>query len=404
MRLGLRTRILVSLCVGLLTCGQAVCALNIGSRYSPRNSERPRRTRTDYIILHTTEGPAKGSLKKVTQRGEAHYFVDTDGRVLRIIHKSRVAFHAGRSMWNGRTNLDTCSIGIEVVGYHNRSITGAQYAALRELLNQLQRIYSIPDARVLTHSMVAYGAPNRWHKRSHRGRKRCGMLFARESVRRRLGLTDRPALDPDVAGGRLVVADPELERVLYAPTDAQASARVDSGGDVIGPGRSAWDIARDRYRSGEVEYVFPDGRRLRGNEIRDWKRIPAGTRVIDTGLRSDNADERVYRIGRDGDTAWDIAGDEYAAATTVYFLPDGRVATGDRLGRDLLDNLPRGTQVLVGYMNGGRITAGRSAFDICGERWHGGATFYRFPDGRIVAGDAVDERAIPEGTLVFLRN
>ncbi len=37
-----------------------------------------------------------------------------------------------------------------------------EYAALKELIGELQRIYHIPDERVLTHSMVAYGKPNRW--------------------------------------------------------------------------------------------------------------------------------------------------------------------------------------------------------------------------------------------------
>ena len=171
MKRSLQTIVLVLVLIWFF-CGSA-SGLEITSYYSPRNCERPPRTRTDYIILHTTEGAAKGSLRKVRKNGEAHYFVNTDGHIYRIIRKERVAFHAGRSMWRGRTNIDNSSLGIEVVGYHNKSITNAQYKALRELLQQLQSIYNIPDSRVLSHSMIAYGAPNRWHKRSHRGRKRC---------------------------------------------------------------------------------------------------------------------------------------------------------------------------------------------------------------------------------------
>ena len=87
-------------------------ALDIRSYYSPRNNERPRRRRTLFIVLHTTEGPAKGSLAKVHRYGEAHYFVEEGGRVYRVVHRSRVAYHAGRSMWNGLTNLDAVAIGI----------------------------------------------------------------------------------------------------------------------------------------------------------------------------------------------------------------------------------------------------------------------------------------------------
>jgi len=258
-------------------------ALEISNLYSPRSRERARRKSTEFIILHTTEGPSKGSIEKIKERGEAHYIVDVSGKVYRIIDRSRVAFHAGRSMWNGQTNLDLCSLGIEVVGWHNRDIAPAQYTALRELLDELQRIYRIPDERVLTHCMVAYGAPNRWHKRPHRGRKRCGLLFAKRSTRRRLGLDGEPAFDPDVRAGRLVEADPYLAKVLYGSGQEQETALAHYGGEpvyVIAKGRSAWDIARDRYDDADTVYVFPDGRQRVGSDIEDWTKIPPGTKVI----------------------------------------------------------------------------------------------------------------------------
>ena len=396
----------LAIVVLIMFCGQAA-ALDIISYYSPRNRARPVRRRTDYIILHTTEGPKKGSLKKVRERGEAHYLVDRRGRVYRIIHRKRIALHAGRSMWNGRSNLDSCSIGIEVVGYHNGTITSAQYKALKKLLDQLQRIYRIPDERVLTHSMVAYGAPNRWHRKSHRGRKRCGMLFAKKSVRRRLGLYKEPRYDPDVRAGRLAVGDPYLARVLYgsAREQEEAVSRF-SGSDVniICSSRSAWDIARDEYKSSGTLYVFPDEREFRGNQIKSWKKIPAGTRVILAGSQSENEFESVREIGSNGKAALDIAGDEYNRKTTIYFLPDGRIKRGDELKDTELRELPEETKILVGYVHGGRITSKRSAFDICGKRWNFPSTFFRFPDGSIKPGNMVNENAIPENSLIFYRN
>gem|GEM_PF-6808048 len=132
--------------------------------------------------------------------------------------------------------------------------------------------------------MVAYGAPNRWHKRSHRGRKRCGMQFARWSVRVKLGQTKQTKYDPDVWAKRLVNADPYLAKVPYGTASAQEKALqryASSAADVISATRSAWDIARDRYRSAGITYVSPmAGRQARGNEIRDWKAMPAGTKLI----------------------------------------------------------------------------------------------------------------------------
>jgi hypothetical protein len=65
--------------------------------------------------------------------------------------------------------------------------------------------------------------------------------------------------------------------------------------------------------------------------------------------------------------------------------------------------LVAGTRILVGYTHGGRIAAKRSAFDICGPRWNLPSTFYRLPDGRLLHGGEIDERGIPNGTLVFFQ-
>ncbi len=202
----------------LLSCGAS--ALDVSNRYrSPRNPERKVRKSTELIVLHTTEAPAKSSLNKLKDRGEAHYCVTEDGTVYRIVDRDREAFHAGRSMWNGKEDVDKFSIGIECVGYHDKAMGIVQIRAIRDLVAQLKKMYNISDDRVVCHSHVAYGAPNRWHKNRHRGRKRCGMLFAMPSVRAQLGLSRRPTSDADVRARRLVVGDDYLKRVLYGNVD-----------------------------------------------------------------------------------------------------------------------------------------------------------------------------------------
>lgn len=400
----LRFRIPIYLCLfagALLLRAQG---LNIESRYSPLNRNRAPRTATEYIILHTTEGGGRGSLEKLRRFGEAHYMVDTDGKVYRIIEHRRIATHAGRSMWNGRTNLDNISIGIEIVGYHDRPMTRAQIQALRELLRQLKAIYRIPDERILPHSMVAYGAPNRWHRVAHRGRKRCGMLLAREDVRREIGLRGRPNFDPDVRAGRLVVADAYLERVLFGPS-AFSAPEPPAAPNVIARNRSAWDIAREQYNAPTTRYTFPDGRVLRGNEISNWNAMPPGTVVHVASSATDEPRERetesVRVLGRDGATPSDIAGEDANRDSTIYFFPDGRVARGGELTDEELRSLPTGTGMLVGYTHGGSISARRRAFDIVGPRWNLATTFYRFPDGTLKNGEEINERNIPNNTMVF---
>jgi N-acetylmuramoyl-L-alanine amidase len=264
-------------------------------------------------------------------------------------------------MWHGQRALDNSSVGIEVCGYYNQDITQAQYAALRELVRQLKVIFKVPDVNILTHSMVAYGRPNRYHPEDHRGRKRCGMIFARPDVRAALGISSQPAADLDVQAGRVAVADMVLFRSLY-PRAAASPALTASASP---PAETASDT------EGEEEGF-----------------------------------EGFLEIGKDGKSARDLAGSAYKDERTIYFLPDGFVRTGAELYRSRrlrskLENLPNGTRVLVGYVYGGHVRSSRPPSRIAGAKWNYPSTFYRFPDGKIVSGDEIEDSAIPKQTLIF---
>ena len=223
MRVTVRTVLGASLALAFSFAGLRASALEISNRYrSPRNPERKVRASTQFIVLHTTEAPARSSLNKLSDRGEAHFCVTEVGQIYAIVDRDREAFHAGRSMWNGKEDVDKFSIGIECVGNHDKAMPTVQLSAIRELVEELQRMYKLSDDKVVCHSHVAYGSPNKWQKRRHRGRKRCGMLFATPTVRRILGLNARPAFDADTRAGRLVVADDYLRSVLYGPGDMMA--------------------------------------------------------------------------------------------------------------------------------------------------------------------------------------
>ena len=209
--------------VALASCWTAL-AVEVSNRYrSPRNPERAVRASTELIVLHTTEAPARSSLNKLCDRGEAHYCVTEDGTVYAIVDRDREAFHAGRSMWNGKEDVDKFSVGIECVGYHDQPMGLVQLRAIAALVQELKTMYKLGDDRVVCHSHVAYGAPNRWQRNRHRGRKRCGMLFAMNTIRRILGLKTKPASDPDTRAKRLVVGDQYLRKVLYGGVDTMAS-------------------------------------------------------------------------------------------------------------------------------------------------------------------------------------
>ena len=247
----------------LLFCLDAF-AVDASDRYrSPRNPERKIRPSTDLIVLHTTEASAKSSLEKLSERGECHFCVTEDGTIYRIVDRDREAFHAGRSMWNGKEDIDKYSIGIECVGYHDKEMSLIQLYAIRDLVKDLKAMYRLTDDKVVTHSQVAYGAPNKWHKKKHRGRKRCGMLFAMPSVRRILELKTRMASDPDVRAKRLVVGDPYLEKVLYGKTDTLRAAYA----NVRVPKASATTVAAQSKPRTQTARV--------GGGIMDWFKKPS---------------------------------------------------------------------------------------------------------------------------------
>jgi hypothetical protein len=151
--------------------------------------------------------------------------------------------------------------------------------------------------------------------------------------------------------------------------------------------------------------------------MRDWDEIPLGTRVLLDQPRSaaatlDHDDARAYVDGlllvSHPAVAADLLGSAAAAGTTTYLLPSGSVHTGAELsahaeGRGLLEHLPSGTRVLVGYVNAGRVTSRRSLTRIAGERWNYPSTYYRVPEGSIRTGTEIGARGVPKGTLVFFR-
>jgi len=374
------------------------------SFYSPRNRERSVRRSTTMIILHTTEAPSRSALRKLSDQGECNFCIDEAGRVYRIIDHRREAYHAGRSMWNGRANVDEFSVGIEMCGYHDKPLTTAQYQSLAALLGELKYIYKVPDYNIVSHSHVAYGAPNKWQPRSHRGRKRCGMMFALPSVRARLNLRTRPASDPDVKAGRLVAADAYLAQVLYGTSSQRpmmvASSASPRNPNVIAKGRGAWEIARDAYDDPTTLYIFPDGKQKRGNQLANFKLLPVGTKVL-VNSPADNRNEK-YQVVGDNGRAQDIAGDEVLSASTIYVYPDGRYVRGNQLDANAVLRLPYGTKVLLGYSVGGPISPGRPAAAFCGNRWRSPETFFLI-SGALVSGTKVSDVKIPSGTMLFFK-
>ena len=316
--------------MALVFAASAFAGVSVNRRYrSALNPDRPVRKSTELIVLHTTEAPAKSSLRHTSERGLCHYCVSDDGTIYQIVDRHRVAFHAGCSMWNGKEEVDEFSVGIECVGYHNKAMPKKQLDAIRGLVEELQRIYGIPDDRVVTHSQVAYGSPNKWHKCKHRGRKRCGMLFAMPSVRTYLNLKTRPLFDPDVRAKRLVVKDAYLNKVLYTSVDTMTASYGKGSVKGVDPtkSRAGVKIAKGEKKKGSKGQTKGKPQGIRG-EINSRPPTKAFNKVPQT-MADLNAQGYVVigTISKKNLPA-KIAGKEWNASDT-YYLCKGRVTPGN---------------------------------------------------------------------------
>ena len=332
-------------------------------------------------MLHTTEAGARSSLNKLCERGEAHYCVDEKGVAYRIVDRNREAFHAGRSMWNGQEECDSYSIGIEVVGHHDKPVTHNQLDALKELIAILKKEYRIDDAHVVCHSHVAYGAPNKWQKRNHRGRKRCGMLFAMPSVRRRLGLNSKPAYDPDVRARRLVVGDQYLERVLYGRVDTMESRL---GRNVV---------------AAESPGIFSS---LFTKKQPDMPNEPEMENYYAKPHSDPKPAPRVAEGKKDPQPKPQAAGVKGVKAKPLPAVADGGKAKPPAFESPREPKSIKELEDRMKYRELGTLGKKMTLYRLVGRNWNSATTYY-YVKGRIVRGDSVDPKKVKAGTRVFIR-
>src|SRR5438445_12636182 len=129
------------------------------ANYGDRNKGRL----PDMILLHYTGMPdVEGAIAQLCTAGtdvSAHYIVLEDGRIVQCVPESKRAWHAGASYWAGNEDINSCSIGVEIInrghdwGYPDFPLR--QIAAVIALCRGIMLRRSVAPHRVLAHSDVA---------------------------------------------------------------------------------------------------------------------------------------------------------------------------------------------------------------------------------------------------------
>jgi N-acetylmuramoyl-L-alanine amidase len=130
---------------------------------SPNHGRRRGGAATNMIVLHYTGMRcAEAALERLCEPGSnvsAHYLVFEDGKIVQCVAEARRAWHAGEAYWAGETDINSRSVGIEIVNPgHDWGYTDfpdAQVEAVIMLCRDIIARRSIPLDRVLAHSDVA---------------------------------------------------------------------------------------------------------------------------------------------------------------------------------------------------------------------------------------------------------
>jgi N-acetylmuramoyl-L-alanine amidase len=135
--------------------------LDIIDTPSPNFSERL--LPVSMIVLHYTgmqdAASAIARLCDPEAGVSAHYLVEEDGSIHRLVGEDKRAWHAGKSRWRGIADVNSASVGIELVNpghdFGYRPFPDAQMASLIPLVAEIKERHAITRGNVVGHSDVA---------------------------------------------------------------------------------------------------------------------------------------------------------------------------------------------------------------------------------------------------------
>ena len=175
------------------------------------------------IVLHYTgmqdAASAIARLADPDAKVSAHYVVAEDGQIVRMVAEENRAWHAGKSYWRGVTNINSASIGIEIVNpgheFGYRPFPDPQVSAIIALMQDILTRHSVTRGNIVGHSDIA---PAR--------KEDPGELFPWGRLARLRLALPRPTknlMDPHWTDGGFLLA---LERFGYDVADQTAAIRA----------------------------------------------------------------------------------------------------------------------------------------------------------------------------------
>ena len=139
----------------------------LSDHYVAAANREPRRNgrAVDMLLLHYTGMRSAAAARELLCSAESgvscHYLIDEDGTITQMVGEDERAWHAGLSSWQGETDTNSRSIGIEIhnpghtIGY--RDFPEPQMLSVIALSRDILTRHLIPPRNVLAHSDVAPG-------------------------------------------------------------------------------------------------------------------------------------------------------------------------------------------------------------------------------------------------------
>ena len=129
----------------------------------PSANVGPRRDglRPELIVLHyTAMASAQAAIARLCDESaevSAHYLIAGTGEITQMVPEDMRAWHAGAGEWQGRGDVNSRSIGIELDNRGNHPFAEPQMAALEVLMAGIMARWQIGPEGVIGHSDMAPG-------------------------------------------------------------------------------------------------------------------------------------------------------------------------------------------------------------------------------------------------------